>query len=224
LVIGGDVADHFIVSARWPGCDQGYALLWVDARRPGIRLTAMPLVNGRPCTELHFDHVPVSQADLMGEPDAGFRALQKALRYASLGLCSEVSGATAQALQDTVRFVRERKQFGAPLADLQAVRTKLADMAIGCEMVWAAVCALIAALQSPRHDLDMITVMTKFAIDEIGRDVCNCAIQLHGGMGLTCEAGIGRFLQHTAVARSLYGSSASLLSEYVGYLEKRLYD
>jgi alkylation response protein AidB-like acyl-CoA dehydrogenase len=95
------VADHLIVSARGPGCDQGYALLWVDARRPGIRLSAMPLVNGRPCTELHFDHVPVSQADLLGEPDAGFRALQKALRYASLGLCSEVSGATAQALQDT---------------------------------------------------------------------------------------------------------------------------
>jgi len=226
LVLAAPEADLLIVSALAEGRDDWMGdLTWflVDPAQDGVTIKPLRLVDGSWCGEVWLDHAKVSASRVLGSAHKGLDALQQALRYATLGACSEVSGLCMAALDITSEYIKTRKQFGNTLSSFQALRHKIADMAIDCEMAKAAVHKLVASFQAPElHDPEMTQSLAKFVLDEIGQRVCSQAIQLHGAMGLTEECTIGRYYARATLIRSLYGATSSHLTNYAKLLSARL--
>jgi len=222
LVLAAPEADLLIVSALAEGRDDWMGdLTWflVDPAQEGVTIKPLRLVDGSTCGEVTLDRVKVNSSKVLGREHKGLEALQQALRYATLGACSEVSGLCMAALDITSEYIKTRKQFGNALSSFQALRHKVADMAINCEMAKAAVHKLIASFQAPElHDPEMTQSLAKFVLDEIGQRVCSEAIQLHGAMGLTEECAIGRYYARATLIRSLYGATSSHLTNYARLL------
>jgi alkylation response protein AidB-like acyl-CoA dehydrogenase len=221
LVIAAPAADTLIVSASDPSVRAAHAvsLFLVDAARAGVSVRALPMVDGSICGEVYFENVRLPMQSLVGGEGEGDLALQAGLRYAILGVCAEMSGLAAGALDITAGYLKTRKQFGAPLASFQALRHKIAHMAIDCEMAKSAVLKLIASFQAPdQHNPTMTLALAKFILGEIGHRVCSQAIQLHGAVGLTKEYAIGRYFARATVIRSLYGSASYYLARYAKHL------
>ncbi|MFZ0500937.1 MAG: acyl-CoA dehydrogenase family protein [Steroidobacteraceae bacterium] len=227
LVLNGGEAELLMVSARIDDGDlaDNCALFLLERAQAGVSLVELPLLDGTRCADVNLKDVRVTRSSLVGMEGNGSASLRHALRYATLAACSEIAGAVSQALQVTVSHVRNRKQFGVALADFQAVRAKLADMAMDCEMAWAAVCTQIASFDDPgQHDPQMTAAMAKVVVDDIGQRVCGQAIQLHGAMGITEECGVGRYYKLAVLTRALYGSSPSRLLEYSRGLAQMLHN
>jgi alkylation response protein AidB-like acyl-CoA dehydrogenase len=181
------------------------------------------LIDGTWCGEIRFDKVRLTADRVLGTVGQGAGALHEALRYAALAACAEKVGMVLQAMLSTSEYLKIRKQFGATLSSFQALRHKIADMAIDGEMAKAALMKLVASFQAPEeHNPDMALSLAKVMLDEIGHRVCSQAIQLHGAMGLTSEFGIGRYYTRATLTRALFGSTSEHLTQYSELLAQRV--
>ncbi len=123
----------------------------------------------------------------------------------NIGACS-IGGARA-CLETASRYVVERKQFGQPIADFQATQFKLADMATELDaarlMIWRA--AFLLDLKSP--EATQAAAMAKRFATDVGFDVVNHALQLHGGYGYLKDFPIERYLRDLRVHQILEGTN-----------------
>lgn len=206
LVLGGDVADEFIVSAQVPG-STGITLLRVDAQAAGLGRQPLPLHDGSRAAELTFDAVEVPADALLGEPGAGLPALQAGLAHAVVALCAELVGAMEKAIEISADYLKTRRQFGVPIGSFQALQHRIVDMAAEMELARSMV---LAALASVANDDAAIRHRTlhgaKALVCRAAKAVCGQAIQLHGGIGMTEECVIGHYFKRAVVAELLLGS------------------
>ena len=226
LVIAAPEADVFIVSACLDeslGVAPCETLFRVDTAATGLSIIPTPLIDGSTAADVVFNKVFVTAADCIGEVGSAAESIGAGLRYAILGCCAEMVGLARAALDATIDYVKSRKQFGAPLSDLQAVRHKIADMEINWEMARSALDKLMASFHDPaNHNPELSLSLAKATIDENCGQITQQAIQLHGAMGLTEECEIGRFYARAAVLQSLYGSKAAHVEAYVRGLSEKL--
>jgi len=149
--------------------------------------------------------VPV--ANLLGEEGDGFKIAMKGLDGGriNIGICSV--GAAQGALNAAQRYMHERRQFGRPLADFQALQFKLADMAT--ELVAARQMVRLAAskLDAVHTDASVYCAMAKRLATDIGFEVCNQALQIHGGYGYIREYPLERLLRDARVHQILEGTN-----------------
>jgi alkylation response protein AidB-like acyl-CoA dehydrogenase len=224
LALAAPFADRLIVSAIPAGSedDEALSLFLIDRSNPGLRLKPVPLIDGVACAEVYLADALVSQESLIGRERGAARPLSAALRFATLGACSQTAGAMSKALQIASDYIKVRKQFGAALSSFQVLRHKVADMAIDCEMADAAILKMIASFQVPeQHDPELATAMAKVMLDEAGHRVCGQAIQLHGGIGMTEECDIGRYFRHVTLNKALFGAPSSHLERYMNLVASR---
>lgn len=225
LVSGGNEADSFIVTALAEGTageDAGLTLFMVSRRLDGVRIMPAPLADGSWSVDIDLDGVRLTEADILGSPGEGMAALVQALRYAILGNCAITCGAMTAALDQAAHYLTVRKQFGLLLSEFQVLRHKIADMAIDCEMAEAAILKMIASFQDPdRHDPALAVAGAKVLLDELGHRVCGQAIQIHGGMGMTEECGIGRYFARCLLNKALFGTPLDHMAHYVELLKER---
>ena len=116
-------------------------------------------------------------------------------------------GAAQGALNAAQRYMQERRQFGRPLADFQALQFKLADMAT--ELVAARQMVRLAAskLDAGHADASVYCAMAKRFATDIGFEVCNQALQIHGGYGYIREYPLERLLRDARVHQILEGTN-----------------
>jgi alkylation response protein AidB-like acyl-CoA dehydrogenase len=226
LAIAAPVADQLIVTAApaRPEDDRtGPSLFLVDTGTAGVRVVPVPLVDGGWCGEVYFDEVRLGAESLLGQEGEGAETLKAGLRYAILGSASQTAGAMERALHLASGYLRTRRQFGAPLSSFQALRHKIADMTIDCEMADAAILKMIASFQSPgQHDPEEACALAKAILDEAGHRVCSQAIQIHGGMGMTEECGVGQYFRLVTLNKALFGSTTSHVEHYTNLLSARV--
>ena len=131
FITSGMRADYYTVAVRTGGPGAaGVSLLLIERERPGF--TRAPLKKmGWWCSDtasLHFDDVRVPAANLIGEENAGFRAIMRNFNSERLGMAAGAVGFAEACLEDALAWARQRQTFGKPLIGHQAIRHKLVDM------------------------------------------------------------------------------------------------
>ena len=163
--------------------------------------------NSQPTRAISFEDVKVPAENLLGQEGEGFKIAMKGLDGGRINIATCSIGAAQACINHTQAYMHERKQFGQSIANFQALQFKLADMVT--ELVAARQMIRLAASKLDSSDADKTTycAMAKRFATDIGFEVCNNAIQLHGGYGYIKEYPIERFMRDARVHQILEGTN-----------------
>jgi alkylation response protein AidB-like acyl-CoA dehydrogenase len=208
LVMGGNVASHYLVSARTGGAhraQEGITLFLVERDVPGMKRYDIRLIDNRWSAELDFDGVSVSSAQVLGGVGDGYAALEHGTAYGLITLCAEAVGVMERAMWITRDYLRTRKQFGVTLNTFQSLQHRMAEMLIELELSRSVLYRAMALLHTPPAERRAALAVAKARIGQSGRFVCGQAIQLHGGIGVTEEYSIGHYFKRMTVIENELG-------------------
>jgi alkylation response protein AidB-like acyl-CoA dehydrogenase len=222
LVQDGSVADKLIVLAQTtPGAAPGQGLSWflVDPKQSGVELKPFTLVDSRPGCEIVFNQVALSQDALLGELGQAGTSFHALLDRARIGLAAELLGSASEAFQLTLKYLKERKQFGVAIGSFQALQHRMAHMYGELTVSRAVVARSLAALDEHSPDTPRLASLAKAKVSEVFQLVAREAVQLHGGIGMTDEHNIGFFLKRARVSAELLGTPSFHRDRYASLLE-----
>ena len=163
--------------------------------------------NSQPTRTISFDNVRIPADHLLGKEGEGFKIAMKGLDGGRINIATCSIGAAQGALGHAQQYMQDRKQFGKPIASFQALQFKLADMAT--ELVAARQMVRLAASKLDAGDANASTycAMAKRFATDVGFNVCNEALQLHGGYGYIREYPLERLLRDARVHQILEGTN-----------------
>jgi len=219
FITNGQHSDMVIVVARTnldvPGA-RGTTLFMVDASTPGFQrgrnLEKIGL-HASDTSELFFEDVRVPASAILGELDRGFMVLMGELQRERLALAIGGVAAAEGVLAETVNYVKERQVFGAPLAEMQNTKFKLAEVAtdIRIHRSFVEECKTLIM----RGELDAATAsMAKVSCTEMQGRVADTCLQLFGGYGYMREYGVSRAFVDARVQR-IYGGTSEIMKELI---------
>ncbi|MEU6099106.1 acyl-CoA dehydrogenase family protein [Streptomyces flaveolus] len=187
-------ADFYTVFARTtPGAGaRGVTAFLVPADRPGLSGTPLDMLSPHPIGALAFDAVPVTAADVLGEPDRGFRVAMGTLNLFRPSVGAFAVGMARAALDATLAHTGARDAFGGKLRDLQTVSHQVAEMALRTEAARLMVYAAATAYDENAPDVPRRAAMAKLLATETAQYVVDKAVQLHGARALQR----GHLLEH----------------------------
>jgi alkylation response protein AidB-like acyl-CoA dehydrogenase len=143
---------------------------------------------------------------LLGEHDGGFKVAMAALDGGRIGISAQAIGIARAALEESVRFAKERKQFDRPIAEFQATQWKLADMHTELDAAHL-LCMRAAWLKENGRVFSREASMAKVFATEAANRICNKAVQIHGGYGYTRDFAAERHLRDVRVTTLYEGTS-----------------
>lgn len=158
---------------------------------------------------------PGAGETLMGDVDSG---LDRAL----VAIASELVGVCDRALEMTVAYVKERKQFGVPVGSYQAVSHRCAQMLLDTEKARSAVAFAAWAADADPQRLPEAAAMAKAAASDAGIEVTSSAIQAHGGIGFTWEADVHWLYKRAQIDAALLGGAKQQRRRLAGMLAGRM--
>lgn len=187
-------ADLYTVFARTtPGAGaRGVTAFLVPADRPGLTGSALEMLSPHPIGTVDFDGVPVTEDDVLGEVDRGFRVAMSTLNLFRPSVGAFAVGMAQAALDATVAHTAGRDAFGGRLSDLQAVAHQVAEMALRTEAARLMVHAAASAYDDGCPEVPRRSAMAKLLATETAQYVVDTAVQLHGARAL-CR---GHLLEH----------------------------
>ncbi|MCS0453188.1 acyl-CoA dehydrogenase family protein [Vibrio diabolicus] len=211
FISGAGETDVLVVMARTGEAGaKGVSAFVVPAQTGGIsygRKEPKMGWNSQPTRAVTFENVVVPASHLLGEEGQGFVFAMKGLDGGRINIATCSVGTAQQALNQAARYIQERKQFGKPLAQFQALQFKLADMAT--ELVAARQLVRYAASKLDRNDPDATAycAMAKRFATDVGFQVCDQALQLYGGYGYIKEYPMERHFRDVRVHQILEGTN-----------------
>ena len=163
--------------------------------------------NSQPTRAISFENVRVPAHHLLGNEGEGFKLAMAGLDGGRINIAACSLGAAQAALNLSQRYMNDRQQFNRPISSFQALQFKLADMAT--ELVAARQMVRLAASKIDQNHPEKTTycAMAKRFTTDVGFNVCNEALQLHGGYGYLKEFPIERFQRDSRVHQILEGTN-----------------
>ncbi|UVE17469.1 acyl-CoA dehydrogenase [Pseudomonas sp. LS44] len=213
FVIDGLGADAYLVAARTSGQagdEQGISLFLVPATAPGLKVSALSLIDSRNCARLHFDGVQLGADALLGAAGAAWPALDTALDRGRVCLAAELLGASEQLFASTLDYLKTRVQFDAPIGSFQALQHRAARLHVDLVLARSTLMAALAALDDSSlsaAERGRLVSLAKWKTGETATRVSNEAVQMHGGIGVTDELDVGLYLKRIRVAQACLGDS-----------------
>ena len=223
LISNAGIASFYVVFAATapPGAKKRLSAFVVPAKSEGLRTTPTRVLGGHPIGTVHFAGVRVPAAQRLGEEGEGLSIALETLHRLRPTVGAAALGFAQRALDETLRHVRTRKQFGVPLAEQQAVQMHLADMALDVEsarlLVYraAALADLTHAIrkaqgretEAQRARVGRTASMAKLGATEAAFRVIDTAVQLHGGRGVTEGSIVARLYEDIRALRIYEGAS-----------------
>lgn len=220
FITNGQTADLVLVVAKTDKSQgaKGVSLIAVETAEAegfsrGRNLKKMGM-KGNDTSELFFENVKVPADNLLGtEEGQGFYQLMKQLPWERLVIAVTALGAIDFALEETLRYVKERKAFGKRVMDFQNTRFKLAECKTKAEVLRSFVNDCIARLDA--GTLDAATAsMAKYWGTDVQGEVMDECLQLHGGYGFMMEYPIARLYADARVQR-IYGGTNEIMKELI---------
>ncbi|HDU8587367.1 TPA: acyl-CoA dehydrogenase family protein [Vibrio alginolyticus] len=211
FISGAGETDVLVVMARTGEAGaKGVSAFVVPAHADGIsygRKEPKMGWNSQPTRAVTFENVVIPASHLLGEEGQGFVFAMKGLDGGRINIATCSVGTAQQALEQATQYIQERKQFGKPLAQFQALQFKLADMAT--ELVAARQLVRYAASKLDRNDPDATAycAMAKRFATDVGFQVCDQALQLYGGYGYIKEYPMERHFRDVRVHQILEGTN-----------------
>lgn len=202
---------------------KGISAFVVDMKLPGVSCgkpeNKMGVV-GCATSDIILDNVRVHKSDLLGEEGKGFINAMKTLDTGRLGVAAQSIGVAQGALDEAIRYAKERKQFGRRIADFQAISFMIADMATKLEaaknLVYKA-----AYLMDTHQDASMAASMAKYYASEICNEIAGKAVQIHGGYGFIKDYKVERMYRDCRVFTIYEGTSQVQQMVIAGKLLKK---
>lgn len=218
IVANGAVADLIFVTARTSGnrADvDGVTLFMVDRGAPDVSVRPFLTHDGRNAAEIGLDGVRVGGNAVVGDIGAGLAVVEQACDHGLAALCAEAVGSADYLLSTTAAHLKQREQYGGPLARLQVLQHRLAEMYVATELARSA--AILATLSLDEPDTQRKRAVSGARVQAIQslRFVAQQAVQLHGGMGVSEELDIAHHLKRSVVAGMHYGDEAWHLARFI---------
>jgi len=211
FISGGGVSDLYAVMVRTGGDGpSGTSCLLVEKGTPGLSFGAPERKlgwNSQPTAAVVFQGCRVPVANRLGAEGDGFRFAMMGLDGGRINIAACSLGGARACLQAALSHVQERQQFGRKLADFQALQFRLADMATSLESARLMVHRAASALDAHEADATMRCAMAKRYATDACFQICDEALQLHGGYGYIRDYPIERYLRDLRVHRILEGTN-----------------
>ena len=211
FVTNGGIANVFIVfaSTEPEKKSRGITAFIVEETFPGFKRGRREKtlgIRGSTTYEIILEECRVPRENVLGEPGRGFKVAMEALDSGRIGIASQAVGIARAAFERAVEHAKNRVQFGEPIANFQAIQWKLADMATKIEA--AHLLTLQAAvLRDQGGDYVTASARAKLYASRVAVEVCDEAIQVHGGYGYTQDYHVERHFRDAKITELYEGTS-----------------
>lgn len=211
FITNAEYADVFIVFAMTDKSlgTKGITAFILEKGMKGFSIGKKELkmgIRGSATCELIFEDVHVSKDQVLGKIGGGFGIAMKTLDGGRIGIASQALGIAQGALDETVKYTKERKQFKRPLAQFQNTQFQLADMKTKIEAA-----RLLVRSAAYKKDMKLPysadAAMAKLFAAETSMEVTTKAVQLHGGYGYTREYPVERMMRDAKITEIYEGTS-----------------
>lgn len=209
--LDGAEADWFVVPARSfgaPGERAGISLFLVPRSAAGLTVHGVRAMDHRHNAALSLEGVQVDGAALIGPAGAGFPLLRHAVDLAIVARLAEALGAMEAAHEQTLAYLKTRKQFGQTLGSFQALQHRAVDMAVACEEARSMTYLATLSLDAEPAERARALAAAKARVGQTSLYVARQAVQLHGGIGFSDELAIGHYLKRLTMIDMAFGNSA----------------
>ena len=188
----------------------GISTIVIDSKTPGVSFGANERKmgwNAQPTRAVIFENARVPVANRLGDEGIGFKIAMAGLDGGRLNIAACSLGGAQSALDKTLSYMKERKAFNKRLDEFQALQFRVADMATELEAARTFLWRAAVALDNKDSDASMLCAMAKRFGTDVGFEVANQALQLHGGYGYLAEYGIEKIVRDLRVHQILEGTN-----------------
>jgi acyl-CoA dehydrogenase len=210
FISNAGAASFYVVFARTgPGAGaKGLSAFVVDADAPGFTVSRqIELLAPHPIGELRFDECRVPAAHRLADEGAGLKIALSTLDLFRASVGAAACGIARRALQEAASYSQERRQFGSPLAEFQATRLAIADMATELDAARLLVYRAAWVKDGGAARVTRESSMAKLFATEAAQRIVDRAVQLHGGRGVTRGSAVERLYREVRALRIYEGTS-----------------
>ena len=213
FISGAPFADYAVIYARTDPSQKGskgISMFLVDMKLPGVSCGKpehkMGII-GYPTSDITLEDVRVHKSDLLGPLHKGFATAMKTLDGGRLGMAAQALGIAQGCLDESIRYAKERKQFGKPIAKFQAISFMIADMATEIEAARQLIYSTAVRKDAGDPESSKLCAMCKLFAAEMCNRVAYKAVQIHGGYGYIKEYKVERFYRDARITSIYEGTS-----------------
>jgi butyryl-CoA dehydrogenase len=195
----------------------GLTMLQVPADSAGLAIHPISTMGGTEVNDLYFTDVFVPEDNVVGEAGGARRQLMAGLNGERLVAAAQGLGMAQRTFDDLVGYLRERQQFGRPLGSFQALRHRIADLAIEIECSRALTYDTVHRVEhgfGSRQELVRLTSMAKVKVTETAKKVALEGVQMMGGYGYATEYGMERHLRDS-IAPTIYAGANEIQRDII---------
>jgi 3-oxochol-4-en-24-oyl-CoA dehydrogenase len=210
-------ADGYVVASAHA---DGVALHWLGANAPGLSASEERLADGTLSARLILDQA--RGEELVPAPHGG-AVLARALDMARIVLAGELVGIADAALELTLDYLRQRKQFGRPIGSFQVLQHRAVDMWMARQLAAAALEFAVRVATDPETTPQQLAVAASSAkarSAQTATSVCGSALQLHGAIGFTDEYDLGIYLNRALALAPWLGSAVESRRRWLSHLDE----
>lgn len=207
---GGNASVYIVIAQSDP--DKGYRginAFVVDKNLDGIQVGPKENKLGIRSSNTHsimFNDVKVPKSNLLGDVGMGFKIAMNILNGGRIGIAAQALGIASGAYELSLKYARERRSFGKPISEHQAIQFKLADMHAAIEGS-RLLCYKAAYLKDQGIPFSKESAVAKLVASQTAMDVADEAIQVHGGYGYVKEYHVERMLRDAKITQIYEGTS-----------------
>jgi alkylation response protein AidB-like acyl-CoA dehydrogenase len=223
FVVQGASADALIVAARTagaPGETDGITLFVVDKDSANLSIDNTRLVDSSMAAHVTLDGVEVDGDAVIGDVDNGWQVLSALLKAGRAGSAAELVGVGSGAMDMTVDYLKQRKQFGRLIGEFQALQHRAAHLYSEMEIARAAVLKAQQLLDEGKDSADIYVSVAKAKSGRSANLAVREGVQMHGGIGMTDEYDIGFYMKRDRALNEFMGDAnfhAGRVAEIFGY-------
>ena len=213
FVVQGASADFFVVAAQ---SQEGLGLFLVEKATNGLEVEGVRLADSSIGARLDFNGVEVDADALIGDA----ATLRRALDAGRVGAAAEMVGVGSAAMDMTVEYLRQRKQFGRLIGEFQTLQHRSAHLYSEIEIARAATLKAQQLLDEGSGEAEAMVSVAKAKAGRVSTLAVQEGVQMHGGIGMTDEYDIGLYMKRDRVLNELFGDPnyhADRLARLKGY-------
>jgi alkylation response protein AidB-like acyl-CoA dehydrogenase len=214
FITGGSVADTVVVFARTDQDGEtparNISAFIVEKTMPGFKVGKVEKkmgIRGSPTAQLFFEDMAVPVGNLLGNEGDGFKLAMRVLDHSRPGIAAQALGIAEGAFDLARRYARDRRQFGRPIAEFQAIQFMLADMATQIEAARALAYASGDALDRRLPDISIGSSMAKLFASDTAMRVTTDAVQILGGYGYLRDFPAERMMRDAKITQIYEGTN-----------------
>lgn len=223
FVVHGASADMLVVAARTSGSDSdadGITLFAVPKDAANMSHHSVRLVDSSMASHTKFDGVELDGDAVIGEVDGGREILNKVLNAGRIGAAAEGCGVAGGAMDMTIDYLKQRKQFGKLIGEFQALQHRAAHLYSEVEIARAVTIKAGQLLDADSEQADLMVSVAKAKVAKAAGLAVKEGVQMHGGIGMTDEYDIGLYMKRDRALQEFLGDAyyhAERVAQLSGY-------